>query len=27
VVNSPTFGRVTGVRAMRSLQLILRFSY
>jgi hypothetical protein len=27
VVNSPTFGRVTGVRSMRSLQVILRVMY
>jgi outer membrane receptor protein involved in Fe transport len=27
VVNSPTFGQVTGVRPMRSVQLILRFRF
>ena len=27
VVNSPSFGQVTSVRAMRSMQLVLRFRY
>ena len=27
VVNSPTFGQVTAVRPMRSVQLILRFRF
>jgi hypothetical protein len=27
VVNSPTFGQVTGVRAMRSMQVIARVMF
>jgi hypothetical protein len=27
VVNSPTFGRVIGVRPMRSVQLFMRFRF
>jgi hypothetical protein len=27
VVNSPTFGQVTSVRPMRSVQLLLRFRF
>ena len=27
VVNSPSFGQVTSVRQMRSMQLVLRFRY
>jgi hypothetical protein len=27
VVNSPTFGQVTGVRAMRRVQVVTRFRF